>query len=83
MYVKHKQGAYFAGAEGSPKVRQQTRVIWAKVPFKVSAGRLVGVRLTDGGALEVAIAAAPAPRWVPASRVLSEQQARRWAEFGF
>lgn len=83
MYVKHKLGAFFDGAEGLPKARQQTRVIWARVPFKTSAGRLVGVRLTESGALEVAVAASPSPRWVPASRVLSEQQAQRWARCGF
>jgi len=83
MYVRHKQGAFFDGAEGSPRDRRQTRVIWAKVPFKAAVGRLVGVRLTEGGAVEVAVAASPSPRWVPAERVLSEQQAQRWASCGF
>lgn len=82
MHVRHNRGAVCADDERPVKHRQEARVIWAKVAFQSPAGRLIGVRLKDG-IIEVAIAGAPAPRWVPAERVLSERQAQRWASYGF
>lgn len=56
--------------------------IWAKLPWKGRLGLYVAVRL-KAEELEVAIAGAPRPTWVPAHRALTEFEAERWAKTGF
>lgn len=71
--------ASFTPSTPAPRaVRPPT--LWASLPLRVRAGRLLGVRLA-GGQLEVALVAdgADAVRWVSAERVLTEGQAETWA----
>lgn len=58
------------------------RTLWAKVPFRSREGRCVALRMI-GGALLVGIAAAPAPRWLPVEKVMSEADAKAWLMSGF
>ena len=58
------------------------RTLWAKVPFRSREGRCVALRMS-GGTLLVGIAAAPAPRWLPVEKVMSEADAKAWLMSGF
>jgi hypothetical protein len=67
-----------------PLPRQQAalvRVLWAYKPLRVSAGRLLAIRLRRGQ-LDVALVPVNAPglRWVAASSVLTDVQAEAWVK---
>jgi hypothetical protein len=53
---------------------------WARHPLTTGSGRrLLAVRLTPEGRIEVLAAKTGAPTWVPAETVLSPQRAAEWA----
>lgn len=82
MHIRHKLGAYCADAEVVTQARHKEEIVWAKVPFKCAAGRLVAVR-ERGSVIEVAAAGPNRLTWAPLSSVLSEKQARHWVRTGF
>lgn len=53
---------------------------WARHPLTTGSGRrLLAVRQTPGGKLEVLAAKTGAPTWVPVESVLSTQRVEEWA----
>jgi hypothetical protein len=57
------------------------QTLWALQGLETNHGRAIGIRLC-GETLKVGVVQAGAVRWLPAKAVLSERQARQWAQEG-
>jgi hypothetical protein len=87
MYTRFNRAATWSDDRqpGRPTLeprRPPPRTLWAIRPWKSQAGRLVAVRMSGDGQLEVGVAGSPM-RWIPAELALSPADAERWALIGF
>lgn len=82
FFVIHQSFGLPADQNRPQALPSRDRTLWAKVPFRSREGRCVALRMS-GGALLVGIAAAPAPRWLPVEKVMSEADAKAWLMSGF